>query len=265
MKIYFKLFILNSLIFKFIKKCLKFLNSFVSLEFDEDKLDFVNPVSKILYGQAFYSIIPKLSDLIVKESLYKNENFAKKTQKDYDYQNIVLSIVRFNLKTVSIKSLIKVGLKETNLEFLLLNFCQSRLLPKIIEAFSSNLKDSSLLFKSNNEKICENNAEKFYDENTVINLYTLTVNSNALLYKYHRNHVDSLNVMKKIHENLSIYVKNYIETTQDSDLKNTSRKLSYNIVKNFTKRLNKETNLKYRFYKHTLIVNYITVIGVIIV
>ena len=223
-------------------------------------------MSKVLYGQAFYSLIPKLIELIVEESLYINENSTKKIQ-NY-HQDVMLSIIRFILKSISIKSLIKAGLRESNIEFIKLNFCQSKFLPKIIEAFSSNLRDSSivdsesLFFKSNNENIWKDNTEKFYFENTEINLYTCLMKPNPLLYKYHRNNTDMLHVMKKIHENISLFTKNYIQIKQDSDFRITSRKLSNQIAKNFIKKLNKESNLKYRFYKHTLIVNYLTVIGV---
>jgi hypothetical protein len=104
------------------------LNLLVSFEFDEDRLEFADPVNKI-YGQAFYRIIPKLIDLIVEESLCVNENPMKKTQKEHS--SVMLSIIRYVLKTISIKSLIKAGIKEIHLEFIIKNFCHSKFAPKV--------------------------------------------------------------------------------------------------------------------------------------
>jgi hypothetical protein len=99
-------------------------------------------------------------------------------------------------------------------------------------------------------------------ENTEISLYTQSMKSNPLLYKYHRNQLDFLITMQKIHKNLSLYAKNYIENNHDLDFEATSHKLSFTVVKNFVRRLTKESNLKYRFYKQVLIVNYLSVIKV---
>ncbi len=104
------------------------LNLLVSFEYDEDRLEFTGPVNKI-YGEAFYTIIPKLIDLIVEESLCINENSMKKNQKEH--ASVMLSIIRYVLKTVSIKSLIKAGIREMHLEFITKNFCHTKFAPKV--------------------------------------------------------------------------------------------------------------------------------------
>jgi len=53
----------------------------------------------------------------------------KKNQKEH--ASVMLSIIRYVLKTVSIKSLIKAGIREMHLEFITKNFCHTKFAPKV--------------------------------------------------------------------------------------------------------------------------------------
>ena len=84
-------------------------------------------MNKQIYGETFLKIIPKLNELAIEESFFSDDETDTQTL----FQDVLLSLIRYVLKTVSIKSLIKSGLKQKSFQFVIVTFCRSIYIPHV--------------------------------------------------------------------------------------------------------------------------------------
>lgn len=77
-------------------------------------------------------------------------------------------------------------------------------------------------------------------------IYTSCVKSCNLFYKLHKNNPNSIQTIIKIHENLAIYVREGLKRNETM----FERKFTYRIFKFFSKKLVKESKIRFRSYDY---------------
>ena len=118
------------------KSCLKVINKLADMDYTEEAFDFTNATDKQIYGRTFVQIIPKLGDVVIDESFYCDEN--DDSADISDFQDHLLSLIRYIFKTVSVRSLVKLGLKQKHFQFIIVNFCRSEYLPQVNKSYEQD-------------------------------------------------------------------------------------------------------------------------------
>ena len=70
--------------------------------------------------------MPQISEIAIEES------FFTENEEQSDLEETLLTLVYFILKTVRLKTLFQLGFKPCHLQFIIVNFSKSLLLPKVI-------------------------------------------------------------------------------------------------------------------------------------
>ena len=127
---------------------------------------------------------------------------------------------------------------------------------------TSNLRESSDLYKLPNESVSESISDKFWMDTSLINFYTTSIKSCVLVHKIHEDDFDLLRIIKQIHVNLSDYMRKYLLDKKDRDFEKLSLKQSQRVVDFYAKKLSKDSKIAFISYDHVSIRNNITIIGV---
>jgi hypothetical protein len=76
--------------------------------------------------------MPQINDFAIDESFYSDDEDRS------EYQDDILSLIRFILKSINLKTLLRLGFKNKHLLFFIINFTQSPYIPKV-QTFLLNL------------------------------------------------------------------------------------------------------------------------------
>lgn len=140
------------------------LKRLIDRDYDESSNSFYDPQVVPVYGSMLVKIINSLTDIAIEQSFFSNIEDPKKDNKsdhddaddDDDYsgdeddrpsssanneqrdQNRLLTLLKYILKTVNLKTLVKCGFNRVHVQFLIINFSLSRLTPKV--GLKSNLR-----------------------------------------------------------------------------------------------------------------------------
>lgn len=118
--------------------CLTIFKKLLDYEFneEEDKFVFEEQV-KTVYSPVFVRLIPHLNDIAVEESFYASDEDDMS-----DFQDDLLALLFYMFKTLSIRKLIRLGLKPRHLQFIIIHFTNSLFIPRVSSSTLSALSMS---------------------------------------------------------------------------------------------------------------------------
>lgn len=101
------------------------LEQLVSIDYDENAISFRNDSLAEFYSQKFVYLIKDINDLTIELSFKNqfNSRFSLWGRKNLEHG---LSLIRYVLKTVDLKSLIEFGFKRQHFEFMINTYSKSR-------------------------------------------------------------------------------------------------------------------------------------------
>lgn len=124
------------------------LKNFIDIDFNEETLGFREPDCLTeLYGSLIVRVIEQLNDFTIEQSFYVDDdgNFFENDEKnESSFQSDALSLLRYVLKTVSLKKLLKLGFKQRHLQFIIINFSKSPFIPKVSTFITETFKQNSI-------------------------------------------------------------------------------------------------------------------------
>lgn len=83
-----------------------------------------------MYGQMLIKLIPLLTDLGINESFYSGQEMESLDEKS-DFQYHFLALTNYVLKSVELKSIVSLGMKPKHLQFLIIHFTNSIMIPEV--------------------------------------------------------------------------------------------------------------------------------------
>lgn len=225
-----------------IKQGLKLLQKIFDSEYDSQKCMFLEGSSVSYYGSVLIKIMPQISEFAIDES------FFTESEDQSELQENLLTLVYFILKTIRLRTLFQIGFKPCHLQFIIVNFAKSLLLPKIILAIVENLRNSTspVLYEHDSENL---NQEIEYDlQQALKKTYSISVKTFDLFFKLYQDNWSFSNsrIISNIHYNLAEYAKCKPKIESNVFNKSTRR-----VLKFFKKRLYEESNKdKLKNYKN---------------
>jgi hypothetical protein len=175
----------------------------IDSEFDQFKNEFRNESNIEIYG----TFISKIVNILVDWTIYESFNINEKTKLCKSATNL-LALINYMFKTIKLKYLIRLGLKETHIQFLILNYADSLSISLIIESISANLTNPSNLFSlemTNPTNVMDDT--EIYFKIIANNVYETLVKSCDLIFGKNKKTKRSKYLIIKIHENLSNFFK----------------------------------------------------------
>ncbi|CAF0720557.1 unnamed protein product [Brachionus calyciflorus] len=236
------------------KDCLEIIDQLISLDFNDESLSFRDTELAKFYESKFINFIDELTDLTIEQTFFKDD--VDEESSIQDFQDYILSLTRYVLKSISLKKLYKMGFKHRHVQFLIINFTKSSYIPKIIEALTSNFENSNF---SNEDDLTVDNSSFL---NTVNLIYLTALKSMSLLFKLHIHHEENLNIIIKTN---GILINFY-----ESHVKNNSEELRGKlwigyfgkVISYFSRKMFEESEKNYRRLKFTLISYYMKIIKI---
>lgn len=110
------------------------LEQLVSIDYDEKANSFRNDSLNEFYSQKFVNLVKDINDLTIELSFKNqfNSRFSLWGRKNLEHG---LSLIRYVIKTVDLKSLIEFGFKRQHLEFLVNTFSKTRNLQDVSKIY----------------------------------------------------------------------------------------------------------------------------------
>lgn len=237
---------------QFKRKCLKTLKSFMDNEYDSINKCFTHPKLVSRYGAILFRIIHCLNDLTIDESFYCDE------EADYSgFQEELLVLVNYVLKSVSLGSIIRIGFKPKHLQFLIIHFTKSPYVPEIILSISENLHNSSQLYENSSS---ENTVKNEYIKYVSTSCFEILIKSINLMIKLYSSSAKILGTIQKANWYLADYVRQNISSICVTKQKHHMIKMTQFIVKDIVKKIRDESKSKYRSMKYQQLNIYLLVL-----
>lgn len=234
---------------EFLRKVLTTLVNFMDSEYDKEKKAFNKRSLAPLYGRLLINLIPYITDLGIDESFYSEEENAT-------FQNKFLSLAIYILKTVKLSSIVAHGLKPKHLQFLIIHFTKSHLIPEILLAIAENLKDDSKLYETDLQ------APDKQLSQVLENIYSISMKSICLLIKLYINNYNMLRTVKQMNFYLAIYGRDKIskETSSSTNKHSILVRGTQMLMKDLYHKLQSESESQYRSMRYQQIVFYMQLI-----
>jgi hypothetical protein len=119
---------------KYRKSFMFTLKRLVDIDFDEELNEFRNKSVINLYGSIFAQLKEHIIDVALEETFLIDDEESDEdveAMEKAQTQAKSMSLLRYMFKTVSLTSLFKMGFKHRHLQFIIINFIGSPVLPKV--------------------------------------------------------------------------------------------------------------------------------------
>ncbi len=235
----------------------------IDFEFDQFKNEFKDESNIEIYGSCISKIVNILVDWSINETFNKNAEF-KSCKSAID----LIALTNYMFKSIKLRYLIQLGLKQTHIQYLILNFTKFPSVSLVIESISANLKDSSHLFSlEKNDPTYIIDDDEINYRITLNKIYEATIKSCDLVFQNNMKTKRSKYLIIKTHENLSKFLNDKIlkqsETNQNVNMAKLKKLTSW-VIKTNLKKMKRSLN-KTNIMKDVSIKNSARYLKIIIV
>lgn len=129
-------------------------------DYNEETYSFYQDELIHIYGRILFKLIYLISEIAIEQSFYSNSDDNEQNvydenkndsgdegMKEVMEQHRLLALIKYILKTISLKTLIKkCGLKTTYFQFMIVNFSLSNHTPKVTNSLTQEILKNPLLY-----------------------------------------------------------------------------------------------------------------------
>jgi hypothetical protein len=236
-----------------------------------------------MYGDVFCQLREQLVDIALEETFLidddEGDDDAEAASKAH-VQAKSMTLLRYMFKTVSLKTILTMGFKHRHLQFIIINFISSPVLPKvcsqsfqdlqilihnppffkkILEAITANVNSSGeeWLYKTEDTTGVENDPVFMF---TVDALFLIIFKSTHLLVRQNVNNLKMLAIVLRIHE----HVAKYLATSSHKSNSKLWCRANLKQFRESCSKLSDEANVEFRRLNFEYIYFYLKIIQVII-
>lgn len=226
----------------------------LDLEYDHDNEKYKNEQLVELYSNIFLKIMPHIYDITLEGSFYSEDEDKS------PFQDTLLSLICYLFKTIEIRKLILVGLKPRHLQFIIIHFTNSNLIPRIIYTLAANLNAKTRLDNDISSLQTQNDSAM---QLTVDNIFSIAVRACLLLFRFHMNNSHTTTLIRKSHKYLANFVEKCVQLPHEPESEATWQKLTNKVIIHYKKQLVVELNSyasTYQPLNSQLLFNYFKII-----
>ncbi len=213
----------------------------IDSEFDVFKNEFKDESNIEIYGNFISKIVNILVDWSINESFHVDD----KMKSCISAKNLI-ALINYMFKSIKLRYLIKLGLKQTHIQFLIVNFTKFPSLALIIESISANLNDPSRLFSMETTSSTNIIDDEEINFRMIANkVYEILIKCCDLVFQNNFKTKKSKYLIIKTHENLSKFFKDKFSKQSETSKKNNLvklKKLTFFVIRTNLKRLKRSLN-----------------------